>query len=185
MATKKTKTAKKRPIKSKTVSQSSTAKSTPPTDSATSQAPAPRQLRRSTTDAILGGVCAGIAEYIEIDPVLVRLAFIALTFAGGAGIFLYIALWVIIPEVDSHEILTEESIRKNAEDVREKAEEVVSSLKKGSNDNQARFIFGVLLLFLGGYFLLSNFGILGWLDFGDIWPIILIAIGLALVIKRK
>lgn len=58
----------------------------------------PKKLRRSTTDRVLGGVCAGIADYYELDPVLVRVAFVLLAFLGGPGILLYIILLLVIPE---------------------------------------------------------------------------------------
>jgi phage shock protein PspC (stress-responsive transcriptional regulator) len=58
----------------------------------------PKKLRRSATDRVLGGVCAGIAEYYGLDPVLVRVAFVLLAFLGGPGILLYIILLLVIPE---------------------------------------------------------------------------------------
>lgn len=53
-----------------------------------------------TTDGMLGGVCAGIAEHFDLDPTLVRLAYTLISFFSAAfpGIFVYIILWIIIPE---------------------------------------------------------------------------------------
>lgn len=48
-----------------------------------------------------GGVCAGIAEHFDLDPTLVRLGAAALTVLGGAGIPLYVAAWLLIPEEGS------------------------------------------------------------------------------------
>jgi len=57
-----------------------------------------KRLYRSKTDKILGGVCGGIAHYFEIDPTLVRLAWVILSFAGmGAGIIAYLIAWIIVP----------------------------------------------------------------------------------------
>jgi phage shock protein PspC (stress-responsive transcriptional regulator) len=47
---------------------------------------------------MIGGVCAGIAEYFAIDPVIVRVAAVALVFAGGAGLLAYVAAWLLVPE---------------------------------------------------------------------------------------
>jgi phage shock protein PspC (stress-responsive transcriptional regulator) len=55
------------------------------------------QLRRSRTDKILGGVSGGLAEYSGIDALLWRVGFVALTLAGGAGIVVYLLLWVLMP----------------------------------------------------------------------------------------
>jgi phage shock protein PspC (stress-responsive transcriptional regulator) len=59
--------------------------------------PAPRQLRRSRTDKILGGVNGGLAEYSGIDPLLWRVGFVALALAGGTGIVVYLLLWLLMP----------------------------------------------------------------------------------------
>jgi phage shock protein PspC (stress-responsive transcriptional regulator) len=56
-----------------------------------------RELRRTRSGAMLGGVCGGLAEYTGIDTVLWRAAFVGLTLAGGAGVVLYAVLWVLTP----------------------------------------------------------------------------------------
>lgn len=56
-----------------------------------------KKLYRSN-NKILGGVCAGIAEYLDIDPTLIRVLWIFLTIAGGSGILAYLICWIIIPE---------------------------------------------------------------------------------------
>jgi phage shock protein PspC (stress-responsive transcriptional regulator) len=55
------------------------------------------RLRLSGTDRKIAGVCGGLGEYFELDPVLFRAAFVALAFAGGLGILLYLALWLVVP----------------------------------------------------------------------------------------
>ena len=54
-------------------------------------------LRRSRTEKLLGGVCGGLAEYSGIDPLLWRVGFVGLTVAGGAGLLVYVLLWVLMP----------------------------------------------------------------------------------------
>ena len=56
-----------------------------------------RELRRSGTDRWLGGVCGGLAEYSGIDAVLWRVGMVGLTVAGGAGVVVYLLLWVLLP----------------------------------------------------------------------------------------
>ncbi|MCW2676283.1 MAG: pspC [Modestobacter sp.] len=55
------------------------------------------QLRRSRTDKVLGGVAGGLAEYTGVDALLWRVGAIALTFAGGSGIIIYVLLWLLMP----------------------------------------------------------------------------------------
>jgi phage shock protein PspC (stress-responsive transcriptional regulator) len=56
-----------------------------------------KQLYRSRTDKILGGVCGGIAEYFHVDPVLIRVLWVILIFIMGTGILAYLVAWLIIP----------------------------------------------------------------------------------------
>lgn len=58
----------------------------------------PRRLTRSASDKMIGGVCAGLAEYAGVDPTLVRvLAVVALVFAFPLAALGYMVLWAIIP----------------------------------------------------------------------------------------
>jgi phage shock protein PspC (stress-responsive transcriptional regulator) len=58
------------------------------------------RLRRSTTDRHVAGVAGGIARHFDIDPLIVRIAFVVLTFFGGAGLIMYGACWLFVPEDD-------------------------------------------------------------------------------------
>ena len=57
----------------------------------------PRRLTRSGTDAVIGGVSSGLARYFRVDPLLFRIGFVVLTFAGGAGVLAYLLLLVFMP----------------------------------------------------------------------------------------
>ena len=55
-----------------------------------------KRLYRDSKEGKLGGVCAGLGEYFNLDPVILRLAFILLIFAGGG--IAYLVAWIIVPE---------------------------------------------------------------------------------------
>jgi phage shock protein PspC (stress-responsive transcriptional regulator) len=58
-----------------------------------------RQLTRRRDDRMLGGVCSGVADYLGIDPTLVRVAaVVGAIFSFGAVLVAYIAAWVLMPE---------------------------------------------------------------------------------------
>jgi phage shock protein PspC (stress-responsive transcriptional regulator) len=57
----------------------------------------PRRLRRSRSDAVLGGVAGGLGRYVAVDPILFRIAFVVLTFVGGLGIVTYLAMLAFVP----------------------------------------------------------------------------------------
>ena len=56
-----------------------------------------KQLRRSKTDRMLGGVCAGIANYLDVDPTIIRLLWVLCIFLAGSGILAYLICWIVIP----------------------------------------------------------------------------------------
>jgi len=55
-------------------------------------------MYRDPDNRILGGVCAGIGAYWRIEPWIIRIIFLALMFAGGFGLLIYIILWIVLPE---------------------------------------------------------------------------------------
>jgi phage shock protein PspC (stress-responsive transcriptional regulator) len=57
----------------------------------------PRRITRIRDGRMLGGVCTGLAGYFDVDPVVVRLLMVLLTFVGGAGLAFYLAAWILIP----------------------------------------------------------------------------------------
>jgi phage shock protein C len=57
-----------------------------------------RKLYRSKTDRKVAGVCGGLAQYFNIDATLIRVLFVVLAVFGGAGLVLYLALWIIVPK---------------------------------------------------------------------------------------
>ena len=60
--------------------------------------PGPPTLRRPIHGRMVAGVAAAVARYFDVDPVLVRIALVVLTFFGGSGLMLYLAGWLLIPE---------------------------------------------------------------------------------------
>ncbi len=56
-----------------------------------------KRLRRNKIDGVVGGVCAGLGDYLNIDPIVVRIAYIASIFFLGVPLFIYFILWVFIP----------------------------------------------------------------------------------------
>ncbi|MFA4982897.1 MAG: PspC domain-containing protein [Candidatus Micrarchaeia archaeon] len=56
-----------------------------------------KKLYRSNSEKLLGGVCGGMAEYFGVDPIIIRLIFVALGLMGP-GILLYIIAWIFVPK---------------------------------------------------------------------------------------
>lgn len=86
-------------------------------------------LRRVRSERILGGVAAGVARALTIDPVFVRLGFLFLTLINGFGTLLYLAMWILVPAEDSLEADPRAQIRENVADIRAVLEEYVARVR--------------------------------------------------------
>jgi phage shock protein C len=126
-----------------------------------------QRLYRSSSNKMIAGVCGGLGKYFSVDATIVRLVFLLLLFLGGSGFLLYLILWIIVPEEQQAGAAPQEVIQANTQDLAQ------SAARNGP------LIFAVLLIFLGVWFLLQN---LLHIDLGQLWPVILIVIGLALLI---
>jgi phage shock protein C len=57
----------------------------------------PKRLTRSK-DKMIAGVAGGLANYLNLDPTIIRILFVLIAFAGGASILAYLIMWIIVPE---------------------------------------------------------------------------------------
>ena len=119
------------------------------------------RLHRSATDRVCFGVCGGIAEYLALDPALVRVAFVVATLWGGIGLLLYVVLAIILPVDDNAPV---QSARLTLE--------------------RSHMLAGVVLIVLGSLFLASNLGLAPWLSWNLFWPCVLVLIGVALLVRQ-
>lgn len=118
----------------------------------------PRQLRRSRRDHVVGGVCGGLGHYFDVDPLVFRIAFVAMTLAGGSGVLLYIIGWVAVPESDYDEI-----------------SQVAPRSVSGS-----QAILGAALVLVGAALLAGQ--LLPGLD-RFFWPLLLMALGAVVLLR--
>jgi len=82
-----------------------------PTDTTTTRPGTGRLLRRPVEGRMLAGVAAGAAGYLGADVTLVRIALVALVLFGGAGIPLYLAAWLLVPEEGTESSIADDLLR--------------------------------------------------------------------------
>jgi phage shock protein PspC (stress-responsive transcriptional regulator) len=70
-----------------------------------------RRLERRTSDRVIAGVAGGLGDYLNVDPVLIRAAFAGLMIFGGAGLVLYVALWLFMPTAGERDSIVESGVR--------------------------------------------------------------------------
>jgi len=120
-----------------------------------------KKLYRSRTNSMIGGVCGGLGEYLNVDPTIMRLVAVLLVFANGIGLLAYIIAWIIIPRNPGIEA------------------EVVVIERSQLN----RLLPGLALIVLGLVFLLDN--LIPWFRFRYLWPLILIVLGIVILVKAQ
>lgn len=157
------------------------------------------KFRRSRTDKVLLGVAGGLGEYFNLDPVIMRLAFVLLIFASGAGILLYVVLAIITPKQEAG--LTQASNQQSTPSETTEAGGGHEASKGGENaapsvgspdQERRRNTIALGLMVLGALFLCANiFGSWAfnwwfdwWFNWGTIWPLLLILAGAWVLTKR-
>lgn len=129
----------------------------------------PKRLYRSKVDRMISGICGGLGEYLNMDPVVIRIIFILLALFGGGGILLYLIGIFVIPENPS---------QSTAPATKPKA-------KTGSGHSA---FWGWILIILGALFLIPQFTFIPPIDlwdlpWGTIWAVLFILFGIFLLLK--
>jgi phage shock protein PspC (stress-responsive transcriptional regulator) len=163
------------------------------------------RLYRSRKERVLGGVCGGLAEYFDIDPIIVRILFVILGPTTGIGLLVYIVMWVAVPEEDIQHYYARFAQNPNQNPFNnsspnpnlstepgaepdnsapkqetpdyspEMMKEYLSPKKRGSGS----LVFGTILVLLGILFLFWIY--IPSFDFSLIFPIIFVVIGATLI----
>ena len=135
------------------------------------------RLYRSRDERLFLGVAGGLAEWFDVDPSIVRLAFVLFSLAGGAGLVVYIAMAILVPErppgvpVRPGVALTGEPTTAASD---------AGARPRRRDDGRGALVFGVLLVVVGAWFLLRR--AIPALDLDNWWPVLLIGIGVVLLV---
>ena len=144
-----------------------------------------KRLYRSKEDKMIAGVCGGLAEYLNVDPVWVRLVMVILLFAQGIGLIIYIVAWILIPENPNQRSTRKTAAERTVSRVSKKERKVVSEKRvqrKPRHHGDGSAILGLIVILIGAYLLFKN--IFVWLNFSYIWPVALIVIVLYMLVQR-
>jgi len=151
---------------------------------------APRRLYRSPTDKKIAGVCGGIAEYLDIDPAVVRIAAVILFLLHGVGLIVYLIAWVAIPvrQPEPGAPSQTEGVGGQAPESGLGATPSAPGTGAPSFPHNLDVIAGGLFILAGILFLLLNLEILSWEMFRFwrwrfIWPVALMGLGTYVVIS--
>lgn len=128
-----------------------------------------KRLQRPPDKAMIGGVCAGIADYFEVDPTWLRLLAVLLIFASGFGLVAYIVAWIVIPR-GALAAAGEDSTAESANSV---------PLRQETASRGMGFIPGIVLILLGMVFLFDE--LFWWFDWNYVWPLLIVGAGVLMI----
>src|SRR5438045_795184 len=90
----------------------------------------PSRLYRSRSQKMIAGVCGGLGEYFDVDPVLIRLLFVVTAFISGVGILAYIVLWIVVP-FDGDDSPRLDALKRDFDDLSGRVREYVGPFRPG------------------------------------------------------
>ncbi|HOS88119.1 MAG TPA: PspC domain-containing protein [Candidatus Pacearchaeota archaeon] len=147
-----------------------------------------KKLHRSSKDKIFFGVCGGLAEYLEVDSLVMRIIFLFLIFMGGSGIIIYLILALLMPD-DTTQLKSNNKIEKIEDNRKEedKNEKININISEDFDNHKVLSfsnIMGILFVLVGLNFLfreLFQTTLFYWLNWQIILAVILIFIGIKII----
>jgi phage shock protein C len=154
-----------------------------------------KRLYRNESDKMIAGVCSGLAEYFDMEVTWMRIIFVFAFIFGFSGFIIYIILWIVIPprpytpnyqafstDYRVYEDRTYTPPAAPGYQAPTPMPPYMAKSKPGSGNG--RLLAGLILIGLGGFFLLDEFDIIPyWVDFGRLWPLAIIFLGLLLITR--
>lgn len=143
------------------------------------------RLERSRTNRVIGGVCGGLAEYLDVDATFVRVVMLILGIPFGIGVLIYFLLLFLMPNPGEPTPF----VRPSAGDPAMTDPAVTATAPPAravdpAEVNRRRNGLGLLLVAVGIVFLLGNLGAFRFVDWRIIWPLVLIALGVFFITRR-
>jgi len=170
-----------------------------------------KKLYRDEYHKMVGGVCAGLAEYFEMDVTVVRLLFVFTVIIMGVGLIPYVVLWIVLPRkgylynnfnnptVDYRmppqqpgdpsatpppvNQFSNNPFAANAYSDSSYRSEPIQQMPP--QRSHAGIIVGVVLIMIGAIILIGNYDLLPNIDFEDAWPAVLVVVGAALIVSGQ
>jgi len=147
------------------------------------------QLSRSESDRMIAGVCGGLAHYLGLDPLIIRIVFVILALTNGVGIAIYALLWIFVPGENAVFSDRETTVRENVDEIRDTAVSFGQDAREGfskkwdwSTPGNLTMTGGAVLIGVGLLLLMQNLGLLRWV--GRLWPLALVAVGVVILLNN-
>ena len=137
-----------------------------------------KKLRRNPMNRVIGGVCSGLADFFGVDVALMRIAFVIAFLFASFGFWLYIILWIVLPENGQQTTDNGQQSFGQSQCQQSESESVSKS------ESKVKSIFaGAFIILIGLLFLVNNFIPINWV--WKLWPLILVAIGIVMIVTAR
>lgn len=151
-----------------------------------------KKLYRDEHRKVIGGVCAGLADYFDIDIAIVRALFLLTFIFMGTGLMVYIVLWIVLPKKDynfynpgvDYRVPPQEPFNPFGNQPQQ-GNPFEGNVPKKKGASTAGLIIGVILIFIGASFLLHELHLFRFWHMGKLWPVILVVIGFAIMVSGQ
>ena len=140
-----------------------------------------KKLYRDEHHKVISGVCAGLAEYLNIDVSIIRVIFLASLVMKGVGFIPYIILWIVLPK--KNHLFNDPTVdyKVPPDPMGYYGTTNPFPVKKKSNFS---VIAGAALVVMGAFFLLDELNLIPDIDFGKLWPVVLIGMGVSFIFSK-
>ena len=140
------------------------------------------RLYKSRTDRVISGVAGGVAEQLNLDPSIVRVAWVVLAImSGGVIALIYLVMMIVVPEPPPESRAGDPFV--GTADPAHPGEPITASEaapRPATTDPGGALLLGVILILVGGFFLLRQYA--PQVDVGAAWPVLALAAGVVLVV---
>lgn len=137
-----------------------------------------KKLERNPMNKVIGGVCSGLADYFNLDVALVRVLFVIALLFASFGFWLYLILWIVIPERNVSFDFNAQSSDKERHATGDE-----QTVTDNNNKKLTSIVSGVVVMLIGFVFLINNFVPISWI--WKLWPLILVVIGGVMIYKSS
>ena len=136
-----------------------------------------KRLERNPMNRVIGGVCSGLADYFGLDVALVRIAFVIAFLFASFGFWLYVILWIVLPERSQQ--TTDNGQQGQSQQTTDDGQQSIVK-----SESKVKSIFaGSFVILIGLLFLVNNFIPINWV--WKLWPLILVVIGVVMIVTAS
>lgn len=150
-----------------------------------------KKLTRNDQEKTIAGVCAGLAEYFDVDVTWIRIAFVLAVLAGLSGVLAYIVLWIAVPvkpfvpgPYNADYKVYDDAANPNGP-INDPSFNAILYPKRKKSGNGG-VVVGLIFVMFGAFFLLDEFDFVPyWFEFHKLWPLVFIIPGIMMIVNAN